>query len=115
MSKFYALHNLVPPDLALPRTCSAAALLTLRKLPAAGMLGPRLSDPQVHVVRYKRKRLTITAVEIDPDAEARQQDAANAASAAIKRGTLVPGVGAGGAGAKSGGARTAGGAGALEF
>jgi len=30
------------------------------------MLGPRLPDPQLYVVRNKRKRLALTPVEVDP-------------------------------------------------
>jgi hypothetical protein len=43
---------------------SAAALLSIRKFPSSGMLGPRLPDPQLYVVRNKRKRLAITPVEV---------------------------------------------------
>jgi hypothetical protein len=42
----------------------AAALLSLRKLPALGMLCPRPADPQLYVVRHKRKRLAISPVEV---------------------------------------------------
>ncbi len=49
---------------------SAAALLQLRKLPSLGMLGPRLPDSQLYVIRHLRRKISITAVEIDPDAEA---------------------------------------------
>lgn len=52
---------------------SAVALLSVNKLPAVGMLAPRLPDSTLYVVRNKRRRLAITPVDVDPDAEARQQ------------------------------------------
>ena len=54
--------------------CSACALLGVLKLPSAGTLAPRLPDTTVHVIRNKRKKLAITAVDVDPDAELRQQE-----------------------------------------
>jgi hypothetical protein len=49
---------------------SAAALLQLQKLPSVGMLGPRLPDSQLYVIRHLRRKISIKAVEVDPDAEA---------------------------------------------
>jgi len=69
----------------LPDPASAAALLSVRKLPSAGMLGPRLSDPQLYVLRNKRKRLALTPVEVDPQAEEREQQAMVSANGASKR------------------------------
>lgn len=86
-------------------TCSSAALLRLRKLPSAGMLGPRLPDTQLYVVRYKRKRLAITPVEIDPDAEERQKAAV---AAAVKGESQVVGSGGSGKGAVGKGREAAG-------
>lgn len=65
----------------LPDAPSACALLCVAKLPAAGMLTPRLPDPNLYVVRNKRRRLAITVVDVDPDAEARQQEQQQAAAA----------------------------------
>jgi hypothetical protein len=47
---------------------AAAALLHLHKLPSLGMLGPRLVDGQLHVVRHLRRRISVAPVEVDPDA-----------------------------------------------
>eukprot|EP00798_Chlamydomonas_sp_ICE-L_P007826 gene7826-1025_t len=76
----------------LPDAQSAVALLSVRKLPSAGMAAPRLADTTVYVLRNKRKRLAITPVEVDPDAEARLQDEMAAVN--------VSGEGAGGKGCK---------------
>ena len=54
-------------------TCSACALLSVRKLPSPGMVGPRLVDGVLHVVRHKRRRLTVRPVDVDPDAAEREQ------------------------------------------
>ena len=50
---------------------SAVALVRLSKAPSAGMLGARPADATQHVLRSRRRRLAITALEVDPDAEAR--------------------------------------------
>lgn len=53
----------------LPDPSTACALLHVRKLPAAGMVAPRLvPEPQLLVVRSKRKRLAVTPIEVCPDA-----------------------------------------------
>ncbi len=55
---------------------SAVALLHVQRLPSAGLHGMRPPDVALHVVRYKRRRISFTAVEVDPDAEAQQAAAA---------------------------------------
>ncbi|KXZ44300.1 hypothetical protein GPECTOR_70g531 [Gonium pectorale] len=64
------LHRLLPDP------ASAVALLSVRKLCCAGMIGPRMPDGQLHVLRHKRRRLGLSVVEVDPDAEERAADAA---------------------------------------
>lgn len=78
------LHPHLPPTW--PRPCppprllrSASALLSVRKACGIGMLGPRCADAGVYVVRHKRRRLALSPVEVDPDAEARQAAAEAAA------------------------------------
>lgn len=54
----------------IPDSSTASALLTLTKLSSVGAcVAPRIVDGAVFVVRNKRKKITITTVEIDPDAE----------------------------------------------
>ncbi|GLI69199.1 hypothetical protein VaNZ11_013771 [Volvox africanus] len=67
----------------LPDPNSAVALLSLRKVSSAGMVGPRLPDGQLYVVRNKRRRLALSPVEVDPDAEERQAEAAAKAAEAF--------------------------------
>ncbi|MEW5317052.1 MAG: hypothetical protein WDW38_008383 [Sanguina aurantia] len=68
----------------LPESTSAVALLSVAKLCSTGMVGPRLVDDVLHVVRHRRKKLVITHIQVDPDAEARlQQEAATAAANAF--------------------------------
>jgi elongator complex protein 4 len=49
---------------------SVAGLIHVRKLPAMGTVVPPLPESELHLVRNRRRRLAISAVEIDPDAEA---------------------------------------------
>lgn len=49
-----------------PDAASVAGLLHLRKLPALGTLVPPAIEVALHLVRHKRRRLSITSVEIDP-------------------------------------------------
>lgn len=53
-----------------PDSASVAGLLHLRKLPSLGAVCAPLPPVALHLVRHKRKRLAITPVEVDPDAEA---------------------------------------------
>lgn len=53
-----------------PLPLSAVALLELRRLPSAGLVSCRAPDAPLQLVRYKRRRLALVAVEVDPDAEA---------------------------------------------
>ncbi len=75
---------------------AAAALLHLHKLPSVGMLGPRLPDAQLYVVRHLRRKISIAPVEVDPDAE-------------------LGGGGGGGGGSTAGGASSGGGAAAAKL
>jgi len=77
----------------LPDAASAVALLSVCKLPSVGMLSARLPGTALNVVRNKRRKLTITLVEVDPDAEARrqqqqQQQQTATTAAGQQRGTL---------------------------
>ncbi|GIL42558.1 hypothetical protein Vafri_522 [Volvox africanus] len=67
----------------LPDPNSAVALLSVRKVSSAGMVGPRLPDGQLYVVRNKRRRLALSPVEVDPDAEERAAEAAAKAAEAF--------------------------------
>ncbi|KAL6762994.1 Elongator complex protein 4 [Haematococcus lacustris] len=67
----------------LPDAASAAALLSVRKLPLAGLVAPRCVKQELYVIRNKRKRLAVTPVEVDPDAEARQQEGLAEATAQL--------------------------------
>eukprot|EP00198_Chlamydomonas_reinhardtii_P003950 XP_001693286.1 predicted protein [Chlamydomonas reinhardtii] len=74
------LHRLLPDP------ASAVALLSVRKLCSAGMLGPRTCDGVLHVVRHKRRRLGLSVVEVDPDAEERLAEATARAQEAYMKG-----------------------------
>ncbi|GLC38028.1 hypothetical protein PLESTF_001436100 [Pleodorina starrii] len=92
----------------LPDPNSAVALLSVRKLSSAGTVGPRLPDGQLYVVRHKRRRLGLSPVEVDPDAEERQAEAAARAAEAAAGGRGAAG-GAGGGGGVAAAAAAAGG------
>lgn len=88
----------------------ASALLSVVCRPSLGMLSPPAPDTQLYVIRNKRRKLTITPVEEDPDAEVRQRDAVEAvikmltdtsvtqSTSATDSGAKANGVGVGGAG-----------------
>jgi len=79
-----------------PDPSSVAGLLHLQKLCSIGSIAAPAPQNPLYLVRSKRRRMSITPVEIDPDAE-ESEAAAGAGS------TMVPGGGSGGGG---GGART---------
>lgn len=58
----------------LPDAASAAALLHMRRAPGGGLVRQVALDEVLYVVRHKRRAISFTAVEVDPDAEAKQQD-----------------------------------------
>ncbi|KAL4434654.1 hypothetical protein ABPG77_002777 [Micractinium sp. CCAP 211/92] len=60
-----------------PDAASVAGLLHLRKLPALGTAAPPAPEVALHLIRHKRRRLAITPVEIDPDAEMADSEAAS--------------------------------------
>lgn len=53
-----------------PDPASVAGLLHIKKLPSLGALVPPTPEVALYLIRNKRRRLSITPVEIDPDAEA---------------------------------------------
>lgn len=55
--------------LLLPDASSASALLSITKLPSGGLSVPRMPDPNLYVIRNKRRKMAITTIDIDPDAE----------------------------------------------
>lgn len=55
-----------------PRT--VAGHVEIRKLPAFGAPSAPLPQITSYVIRYKRRRITIRPVEVDPDAEFQQQE-----------------------------------------
>ncbi|EFJ41703.1 hypothetical protein VOLCADRAFT_98299 [Volvox carteri f. nagariensis] len=87
----------------LPDPNTAVALLSVRKLSSAGMVGPRLPDGQLYVVRHKRRRLGLSPVEVDPDAEELQAAAAARAVEAFGGKAAAAAGSGGGAVAPSGG------------
>lgn len=60
-----------------------AGLLHLRKLPTLGTMAPPVPEVALHLVRHKRRRLSITPVEIDPDAELVDAEAASGAGKSV--------------------------------
>lgn len=60
-----------------------AGLLHLRKLPALGAAAPPLPEVPLHLVRHRRRRLAITPVEIDPEAELAEAEAASGAGRSV--------------------------------
>jgi elongator complex protein 4 len=56
-----------------------AGLLHLRKLPSLGAAAAPVPEVALHLVRHKRRRLAITPVEIDPEAELADAEAASGA------------------------------------
>jgi len=64
-----------------PDSASVAGLLHVRKLPSLGALAAPAPQAELHLVRYKRKRMVISPVEMDPDAEAEAQGAKPAGGA----------------------------------
>lgn len=58
----------------LPDSTSAAALLSITKLASTSLAVTRMPDLNLYVIRNKRKRLAITMVDIDPDAEQENND-----------------------------------------
>ncbi|PSC68407.1 elongator complex 4 [Micractinium conductrix] len=62
-----------------PDPASVAGLLHLRKPPALGTTSRPAPDVALHLVRHRRRRLAITPVEIDPDAEVADAEATSGA------------------------------------
>ncbi|KAI3429336.1 hypothetical protein D9Q98_005431 [Chlorella vulgaris] len=62
-----------------PDPASVAGLLHLRKLPSLGAAAAPVPEVALHLVRHKRRRLAITPVEIDPEAELADAEAASGA------------------------------------
>ncbi|GAB4822273.1 hypothetical protein N2152v2_009319 [Parachlorella kessleri] len=60
-----------------PDSASVAGLLHVRKLFSLGALAPPSPEVALFLIRNKRRRLAITPVEIDPDAEAGLGDGAS--------------------------------------
>lgn len=56
----------LPASRLAPDAASVAGLLHLRKLPSLGTAAPPAPEAALHLVRHKRRRLAITAVEICP-------------------------------------------------
>lgn len=65
----------------IPEPASCCGLLHLQKLPSLNALGPPIPDVTLFIIRHKRRRLAIQAVQIDPDAEAGETDSKSAAAA----------------------------------
>mgnify|MGYP001806698297 CR=1 FL=1 len=64
-SSVVAVGAVLPSGICAPSLPhSAVALLSVRKLCSAGMLGPRTCDGVLHVVRHKRRRLGLSVVEV---------------------------------------------------
>ncbi|DBA95005.1 TPA: hypothetical protein ACH3X1_002526 [Trebouxia sp. C0004] len=65
----------------IPEPASCCGLLHLQKLPSLNALGPPIPDVTLFIIRHKRRRLAIQAVQIDPDAGAGETDTKSAAAA----------------------------------
>ncbi|KAL3163286.1 hypothetical protein ABBQ32_009681 [Trebouxia sp. C0010 RCD-2024] len=65
----------------IPEPASCCGLLHLQKLPSLNALGPPIPDITLFIIRHKRRRLAIQAVQIDPDAEAGEAETKSAAAA----------------------------------
>lgn len=66
-----------------PDAASVAGLLHVRRLPCLGTLVPPAPEAPLHLLRHRRRRLSITPVEIDPDAEAAAAEAASSAGRSV--------------------------------
>ncbi|DBA85372.1 TPA: hypothetical protein ACH3X2_006051 [Trebouxia sp. C0005] len=64
----------------IPEPASCCGLLHLQKLPSLNALSPPILDITLFIIRHKRRRLAIQAVQIDPDAEAGETDPKSAAA-----------------------------------
>lgn len=51
-------------------TCSCVGTFTVDRLPAINTLSPPMPTNRLHIIRHKRRKLTIHPFEVDPDAEA---------------------------------------------
>ncbi|KAL0050026.1 hypothetical protein WJX82_003004 [Trebouxia sp. C0006] len=65
----------------IPEPASCCGLLHLQKLPSLNALGPPIPDVTLFIIRHKRRRLAIQAIQIDPDTEAGETDSNSAAAA----------------------------------
>lgn len=66
-----------------PDSASVAGLLHLRKLPALGTMAPPAPEVALHLIRHRRRRLAISPVEIDPEAELAEAEAASGAGRSV--------------------------------
>ncbi|KAL0026942.1 hypothetical protein WJX79_001211 [Trebouxia sp. C0005] len=64
----------------IPEPASCCGLLHLQKLPSLNALSPPILDITLFIIRHKRRRLAIQAIQIDPDAEAGETDPKSAAA-----------------------------------
>lgn len=71
--------------------CSCVALLHVRKLPGLNAFARPTPNVPLYLVRHKRRKLAIEAVEVDPDAEA-----ALAAAAGVPGGGTAAALACGG-------------------
>ena len=53
-----------------PESASVCGLLQIRKLPRLNILARQLPAIDTLIIRHKRRRLALEAIDIDPDAEA---------------------------------------------
>ncbi len=66
-----------------PDSASVAGLLHLRKLPSLGTIAPPAPEVALHLIRHRRRRLAISPVEIDPEAELAEAEAASGAGRSV--------------------------------